>query len=224
MISIPQRGTLTFETFQSIFGDALVGWDEPDLPTKMDFSGAIISIVKLHWKAGHDGQAQVLVKYVDPVEALAGADPEKRTRTLRSYSNEAAMLREVPRLIAAGVRVPAVHALLTEDEPFRMLACIECCTPALEQVALLDARLSRKALGWLARFHAYGRGVSAEGAPAVWEVGGHSPLANRPAGEVDRLPGAFAKFRASFEAAAGTPTSQLLLGCAFPLPPADAIA
>ena len=60
-----------------------------------DYSGALISVVNVEWAAGHDGPASLLIKFVDPVEALKGVDEAKAKRTIQSYANEAICLREV---------------------------------------------------------------------------------------------------------------------------------
>ena len=88
LASIPVGESITLETLQRAFSlneqhsGKLVGWDPPPPARKMDYSGALISVVRLQWAEGHTGPDTVLVKFVDPVDALAGVSEAKTTPTL----------------------------------------------------------------------------------------------------------------------------------------------
>jgi hypothetical protein len=199
----------------------------------MDYSGAMICVVGLEWAPGAAGPASAVVKFVDPADALgsdlAGAGEARRicrscktrggvvkrageakvARTLRSYANEVAVLRDVcGPLAAAGVRVPAVYAVEMDRpagaRPPRTLAVLECCTPEFAQIPVLERALAAAALGWLAQFHALGHALRAEGALAesgLWPAAGHTALANRPPDEVGKVAVGFDALRANFAAA-----------------------
>jgi len=195
------------ETLQAVFSASkLVGWTPPPPARKMDYSGALISVVQLEWAEGHTGPETVLVKFVDPVDALAGVAEAKAQRTIRSYANEAAFLSQHAaggqQLQKFGCRVPTVHAVETEEDPFRLLVVMECLSPqaGLLQLPVLPREASLAALTWLARFHAYGytqRDKEVE--DGLWPIGGHTSLPNRPPGEVERLPESFEKMMSSFQ-------------------------
>ena len=159
----PGSSDITLQHLQMIFGaDELVGWTPPPQAKKMDYSGALISVVELEWAPRAVQKPQrVVVKFVDPVEALAGVDQAKAERTIRSYANEAAFLaRCCEDLPGCGCRVPRVYAVATDPQPaFRMLIVMECLTPEFTQLPLLPREASLLALQWLARFHAYGFGL-----------------------------------------------------------------
>jgi hypothetical protein len=203
---------LSLEMLQCVFGADLIDWEPPPTARKMDYSGALICRVGLRWAAAaaaappaaaaEGAPSAALVKFVDPADSLAGVSEAKVTRTLRSYEAEVAVLRDLcPLLAAAGVRVPAVHAVEAEREPFRSLVVMECCTPEFAQHALLDRGLAIAALDWLARFHALGYAVRAQGTLAeskLWPKGGHTSLENRPAAEVDQVAEGFERLRQNF--------------------------
>ena len=166
----------------------------------MDYSGALISTVKLEWAEGFEaGPEEVLVKFVDPVHALEGVPEDKARRTIRSYQNEADFLsRCAVGLQESGCRVPTVHKVETEKQPFRLLIVMECMSNGFTQLPVLPKEASVAALCWLARFHAFGFSLQGDES-GLWEVGGHTALPNRPKGEVERLPASFATMRANFE-------------------------
>ena len=126
-----------------------------------------------------------------------------------------AVLRNLcPLLVTAGIRVPAVHVVETEREPYRSLVVMECCTPEFAQHALLDQGMAIAALDWLARFHALGYALRAQGALAkskLWPIGGHTSLQNRPSSEIDQVAVGFERLRENFATA----------GPEFTQPPAD---
>jgi hypothetical protein len=208
---------LSVDTLRRVFGERLeTACAPPSSTRKMEYSGAFICGVGLRWAAAV-GELQpepaaeevcpttVLIKLVDPTQALVDVNEAKMTRTMRSYEVEVAVLRDVcPMLTLEGIRVPRVFAAEVEHQPFRTLAVMECCTPEFGQHARFGRKLAVAALDWLARFHALGfaarrRGTLAES--MVWPQGGHTSLANRPCDEVDQVAVGFERLRANFVAA-----------------------
>ena len=116
--TIPHGGhALSLQALQRVFGDELADWTPPANAKRMDYSGAVLSAVGLQWREGCGGDkpATVLVKFVDPIEALATANEAKRVRTMRSYDNEAAVLRDLcAPLAAAGTSMRGGGGTATE--------------------------------------------------------------------------------------------------------------
>jgi hypothetical protein len=85
-----------------------------------------------------------------------------------------------------------------------MLAVMECCTPEYVQLACFDDAVSVASLDWLARFHVFGQTLHATRAVGttplqVWDVGGHTALANRMEGELGKMEKNYAIFYDNFK-------------------------
>ena len=129
-----------------------------------------------------------VVKYVDARECR-GASAAARARTVGSYANELAVLRDLSGVFAAA-RVWTPRVLACETDGDRYLVALEALLPpAFAQRPTLPAEHCVQALRWLARFHAFGHRLAASGFGdlGVWPLGGHTPLAHRPPGEVEGL-------------------------------------
>ena len=129
-----------------------------------------------------------VLKYVDARECR-GASAAARARTVGSYANELAVLRDLSGVFAAA-RVWTPRVLACETDGDRYLVALEALLPpAFAQRPTLPAEHCVQALRWLARFHAFGHRLAASGFGdlGVWPLGGHTPLAHRPPGEVEGL-------------------------------------
>ncbi|KAK7254922.1 hypothetical protein SO694_00137080 [Aureococcus anophagefferens] len=129
-----------------------------------------------------------VVKYVDARECR-GASAAARARTVGSYANELAVLRDLSGVFAAA-RIWTPRVLAYETDGDRYLVALEALLPpAFAQRPTLPAEHCVQALRWLARFHAFGHRLAASGFGdlGIWPLGGHTPLAHRPPGEVEGL-------------------------------------
>ena len=140
-----------------------------------------------------------VVKYVDARECR-GASAAARARTVGSYANELAVLRDLSGVFAAA-RVWTPRVLACETDGDRYLVALEALLPpAFSQRPTLPAEHCVQALRWLARFHAFGHRLAASGFGdlGVWPLGGHTPLAHRPPGEVEGLERGYDKWLLAF--------------------------
>jgi len=99
--------------------------------------------------------------------------------------------------------VPTTFGLLVEEEPWHMVAILECLTPKFSQHPVIPTAAQTSAcLQWLGKFHGWGLGLQGMGLPrdegALWRTGGHTSLVNRPADELQKLPDNYRKFMLAF--------------------------
>ncbi|KAH8071958.1 DUF1679-containing protein [Aureococcus anophagefferens] len=128
-----------------------------------------------------------VVKYVDARECRGAS--AALARTVGSYANELAVLRDLSGVFAAA-RIWTPRVLAYETDGDRYLVALEALLPpAFAQRPTLPAEHCVQALRWLARFHAFGHRLAASGFGdlGIWPLGGHTPLAHRPPGEVEGL-------------------------------------